>query len=186
MRLNVMNRSGKILLFVALAAVLAVPSVVNAQDVATGSATATVLTALAVTSVAALAFGNVYQGVAAAIANSNASAGIYAITGQGNAGISIYMALPEYVALADGSDRMTIAFSATDASVDTMGAGDPTTMVAANGWQNIDPHNFPAAAEVGVGGTTSIYLGGKVVPTVNQTAGAYTGDIVLTVAYNGT
>jgi hypothetical protein len=67
-----------------------------------------------------------------------------------------------------------------------MGAGDPTAMGAGDGWQNIDPHNFPAAAEVGVGGTTSIYLGGKVVPTVNQTAGAYTGDIVLTVAYNGT
>ncbi|MCH9025098.1 MAG: hypothetical protein IH931_07165 [candidate division Zixibacteria bacterium] len=186
MRLNVMNRSVKIILFVALAAVLAVTPVVNSQDVATGSATATVLTALAVTSTAALVFGNVFQGVAATIGNGNAAAGIYAITGNASAILSIYMALPEFVALADGSDKMTISFSATDASVDTLGGGDPTGMVAGAGFQNIDPHNFPAAANIGSGGTTNIYLGGKIYPTVDQAAGAYTGDIVLTVAYTGT
>lgn len=185
MRLNVMNRSVKIILFVLLAAVLAVPSAVNSQDVATGSATATVLTALAVSSVAALVFGNVYQGVAATIANINAAAGIYAITGQASAGIAIYMALPEYVALADGSDRMTIAFSSTDASVDSLGGADPTAMVGGAGWQDTNPHSFPSATVIGSGGTTNIYLGGKITPTINQTAGAYTGDIVLTVAYNG-
>ncbi len=185
MRLNVMNRSVKIILFVVLAAVLAVPSAVNSQDVATGSATATVLTALAVSSSAALVFGNIYQGVATTIANSNAAAGIYAITGQGSAGIAIYMALPEYVALADGSDRMTIAFSTTDASVDSLGGADPTAMVGGAGWQNTNPHSFPSATVIGSGGTTNIYLGGKVIPTIDQTAGAYTGDIVLTVAYNG-
>ena len=185
MRLNVKNRSVKIILFVVLAAVLAVPSVVNSQDVATGSATATVLTALAVSSAAALVFGNVYQGVATTIANSNAAAGIYAITGQASAGIAIYMALPDYVALADGSDRMTVSFSATDASVDSLGGGDPTAMAGASGWQNTNPHSFPSATVIGSGGTTNIYLGGKVLPTINQTAGAYTGDIVLTVAYNG-
>ncbi len=186
MRLNLMNRYVKIILFVALAAVLTVPSAVNAQDVATGSATATVLTALAVSSAAALVFGNVYQGVTATIANINAAAGIYAITGQGSAGIAIYMALPDYVALADGSDRMTIAFSSTDASVDSLGGADPTGMVAGAGWQDINPHSFPSATVIGSGGTTNIYLGGKITPTIDQTAGAYTGDVVLTVAYNGT
>ena len=185
MRLNVMNRSVKVILFVLLAAVLAVPSVVNSQDVATGSATATVLTALAVTSAAALVFGNVFQGVAATIGNGNAAAGIYAITGNASAILSIYMALPEFVALADGTDKMTISFSTTDASVDTLGGADPTAMVAGAGFQNIDPHNFPAAANIGSGGTTNIYLGGKIYPTIDQTAGAYTGDIVLTVAYTG-
>lgn len=185
MRLIVRNRFVKIILFVALAAVLSVPSAVNSQDVATGSATATVLTALAVTSSANLVFGNVYQGVATSIANIAAAAGIYAITGQGSAGIAIYMALPEYVALADGSDRMTISFSSSDASVDSVGGADPTGMVAGDGWQDIDPHSFPSAAVIGSGGLTNIYLGGKITPTINQTAGAYTGDVVLTVAYNG-
>ena len=185
MRLNVKNRFVKIILFVVLAAVLAVPSAVNSQDVATGSATATVLTALAVSSVAALAFGNIYQGIATTIGNGNAAAGIYAITGAASAGIAIYMALPDYVALANGSDRMVIAFSSTDASIDSLGGADPTGMVAGAGWQNTNPHSFPSATVIGSGGTTNIYLGGKVIPTVDQTAGAYTGDIVLTVAYNG-
>lgn len=156
-----------------------------AQDVAVGQATATVLATLAVSSTAALAFGNVYQGVTSTIANNNASAGIFAITGAASSGILIFMALPNYVALADGSDRMTISFSSTDASVDTLGAGNPTTMAAGSGFQNINPHNFPAAAVIGAGGTTNIYLGGKVLPTIDQTAGAYTGDIILTVAYTG-
>lgn len=180
---SVVTRLRQLFLVVALVALVAAPA--TAQDVATGSATATVLTALAVSSVAALAFGNVYQGVTETIANSNASAGIYAITGQGSAGIAIYMALPDFVALSDGSDRMTIAFSSTDASVDSLGGADPTGMVAGAGWQNTDPHNFPSATLIGSGGTTNIYLGGKVLPTVDQTAGAYTGDVVLTVAYNG-
>lgn len=174
------------LMVVAMVAIISAPAAVNAQDVATGSATATVLTVLAVSSTAALAFGNIYQGVATTIGNGNAAAGIFTITGQGSAGIDIYMALPDYVALANGSDRMTIGFSTTDASVDSLGGGDPTAMVGASGWQNIDPHNFPSATVIGSGGTDNIYLGGTVTPTVDQAAGAYTADIILTVAYNGT
>ena len=156
-----------------------------AQDVAVGQATATVLATLSATATAALAFGNVYQGVATTIANSNASAGIFTITGAASAGIALFLALPSYVALSDGSDRMTISFSSTDASVDSLGGGDPTAMVGGAGWQNTNPHNFPGATVIGSGGTTNIYLGGKVLPTIDQTAGAYTGDIILTVAYTG-
>lgn len=156
-----------------------------AQDVAVGQATATVLATLTVSATAALAFGNVYQGVTTTIGNNNASAGIFTITGAASAGVSIFLALPDYVALSDGSDRMTIAFSSTDASVDSLGGGDPTTMVGGAGWQNTNPHNLPAGTVIGSGGTTNIYLGGKAIPAIDQTAGAYTGDIILTVAYNG-
>lgn len=173
----------KILLLISV--ILLIADNAEAQDVAVGQATATVLATLAVSSTAALAFGNVYQGVTSTIANNNASAGVFTITGAASSGILIFMALPNYVALADGSDRMTISFSSSDASVDTLGAGNPTTMAAGSGFQNINPHNFPAAAVIGAGGTTNIYLGGKVLPTIDQTAGAYTGDIILTVAYTG-
>ena len=159
------------------------PSSAKAQDVANGSATATVQAVLAVTSTAALAFGNVFQGVASSIANSNASAGIFTITGQGLAGISIYMQLPDYLATATGDDRLVISFSSTDASVDSTGNVDPTSF--GTGWQNTNPHSFPSATAIGGGGTSAIFLGGKVLPTVDQAAGAYTGDIILTVAYNG-
>ncbi len=160
------------------------PSVANAQDVANGSATASVQAVLVVTSTAALVFGNVFQGVSKSISNANAAAGIFTITGQGLSGLSMYMQLPDYMSTATGDDRMVISFSATDASVDSTTNATPTTF--GTGWQNTDPHNINAATTMGGGGQAALFLGGKVLPTVDQTAGAYTGDIILTVAYNGT
>ncbi len=159
------------------------PSSVKAQDVATGSATATVQAILAVTATASLVFGNVFQGVAATIANTSAAAGIFTITGQGLAGLSLFLALPEFMATATGDDRMAISFSSTDASIDTTGNVDPTSFGV--GFANVDPHSLPAA-DVGGGGTSALFLGGTITPSINQTAGAYTGDIILTVAYDGT
>jgi hypothetical protein len=163
---------------------LAGPLTSQAQDVATGSATATVQAILAVTATQALAFGTVYQGVPKSIAEDNASAGIFTITGQAGAGISIYAQLPDYLATATGDDRMVVAFSATDAAVDTTANVDPTAF--GSGWANTNPHSFPAATVVGTPGSQSaVFLGGKVLPSVDQAAGAYTADIILTVAYNG-
>lgn len=157
-----------------------------AQDAATGTATATVQTIITVTATQSLIFGNVFQGVAKTIANDvDAESGIFTITGQGSAGLNLQMTLPDYMALADGSDRMTITFSATDAVVDSNDTS-PSTVVAGDGWLNQDPRILPAAAVIGSGGTTAIYLGGRVTPTADQTAGAYTGEIVLLVAYDGT
>ncbi len=156
-----------------------------AQDAATGSATATVQTIITVTATQALAFGNVFQGVSKTVGdNVDASSGIFTITGQAGAGVNLQMILPDYMALADGSDRMTITFSTTDAAVDTNGA-TPSTVVAGDGWVDQNPRVLPAAAVVGAA-NTAIYLGGKVTPTSDQAAGAYSADIVLLVAYDGT
>ena len=175
------NRFNKYVVPVLVVAVMAVPALVQSQDVANGSATATILAALQVTG-GTLAFGNVYQGVAKSIANNNASAGVFQITGAGLAVISLYMQMPEFLQ-GPSNDRMVIAFSTTDASVDSTGNINPAAF--ATGWQNINPHAFPATTTIGGGGVAAIFLGGKVIPSVNQTAGAYTGDIVLTVAYTG-
>jgi len=160
---------------------LVAPSLVQSQDVANGTATATILAALQVTG-GTLAFGNVYQGVAKTIANNNASAGVFTITGEGLAVVSLYMQLPDYLQ-GPTNDRMVVAFSTTDASVDSTGNVAPATFGV--GWANINPHAFPAGTAIGGLGTTAIFLGGKVIPSVNQTAGSYTADIVLTVAYSG-
>jgi hypothetical protein len=179
-------------LLVAVLAVLFVvsPSMVRSQDVANGSATATLLAALQVAAPNALAFGNVYQGVAKSVANNEASAGVFTIQGAANAQISIYMQLPDYLAGGTGNDRMVVAFSTTDATVDSVAAAGPVantdpTSQGGGGWPNTNPHAFPAATQLGGDGFASIYLGGKVIPSVNQTAGAYQADIVLTVAYTG-
>ncbi|MEW6051026.1 MAG: hypothetical protein AB1644_08215 [Candidatus Zixiibacteriota bacterium] len=173
-----------LLIAVIAVALLAGPMSVQAQDVANGSATATLLAALTVTATNALAFGNVYQGISKTVANNVAQAGVFTIAGAADAQISIYMQLPEYLQGGVGNDRMVVSFSTTDATVDSTANVDPTTP-GAGGWDNINPHAFPTATRIGGGGSAAIFLGGQVFPSVNQTAGAYSADIVLTVSYTG-
>lgn len=169
---------------VLLAVLVAVTGVspVQAQDVANGTATANVLAVLTVTNSSALAFGNIYQGVATTVANNAAAAGVFTIVGAAGAGITLYLNLPDYLATASGDDRMVIAFSTTDASVDTTTNVDPTTFGA--GYPNVNPHAFGTTALNTV--QAALFLGGTATPTVNQSAGAYTASIILTVAYDGT
>ena len=160
-------------------------SSIAAQDVAVGQATATVQTPLTVTATAALAFGTIFQGVPTSVTEDNASAGIFTITGQAGSGISLFLQMPDYMSTASGDDRMVILFSTTDCAIDTTANADPTTF--GSGWQNQNPYNLPSGVIIGTGSTqTALFIGGSVNPTVDQTAGAYTADIILTVAYNGT
>lgn len=166
--------------------VIAFSGAAQGQDVATGQALANVLAALTVVAVQPLDFQNVFQGIAKIQDQTDdALSGIFSIGGQGSAGISVYLTLPQYIALTDGSDRMTIAFRTTDATVDTMNLS-PSTVTIADGWVDVDPNNLPNTLVVGQGGATNVYLGGRVVPSVDQTAGAYSGDIICNVAYTGT
>jgi len=173
---------------VLVVAALLLPTASSAQDVAVGQATATVLAVLSVTADAPLAFGAVYQGVRKSIPKDNASAGIFSITGQVDANVAIYMQLPDYLttdaASGNGDDRMVIAFTTSDANIDTTGAGAPAGFVAGDGWVDQDPRNITSATTIGSGGT-NIYLGGTVWPSVDQKAGDYEADIVVTVAYTG-
>jgi hypothetical protein len=159
----------------------------KAQDVANALATATVQTAITVVATQPLNFGNVFQGMPKTIGNNmDDSSGIFTISGQGGAGINIQFALPEYLSLPDGSDRISIVFRSNDAAVDTSNTATPSTMIAGNGWINQNPFIMPAGAVIGSpGSNTKIYLGGKIVPSANQKAGVYSGDIVLSVSYNG-
>lgn len=176
------RRLAKVLVVAAI--FLTSATLAQAQDVANGSATATLLQALTVTATNALAFGNVYQGVAKTVANNEATAGVFTIAGAANAQISIYMQLPEYLQGGTGNDRMVIAFTTADATVDSTANVDPTSP-GAGGWDNTNPHAFPTATRLGGGGGAAIFHGGKVNPSVNQTAGSYVADIVLTVSYTG-
>lgn len=165
---------------------ISVSSKVSAQDVANGSATANVQAALAVVATQDLQFGSVFQGVAKSVANNDAAAaGIFTITGAASAGISAYMTLPQYIATATGDDRMNIAFQTTDLSIDSTLNADPSTF--GDGWLDVDPNNIPTGLVIGsdVISHTMLFLGGRVLPSVDQSAGAYSGNIIVTVAYNG-
>ena len=160
---------------------------IAAQDVANGLATANCLASLTVTATQTLAFGNVFQGVAKVQGkNDDANSGIFTIAGAPSAGISVYIALPAFLALLPGgADRMIVSFSTTDATVDTTTV-TPSTVAAGDGWIDQNPYSLPAAVVIGAAGSTRVYLGGKVSPAVNQSAGSYVGDIVCSVAYTGT
>lgn len=181
---------GKLILTVLITVVMLAGSSAMAQDVANGSATATVVTPLTVVATSPLAFGIVYQGVPKTVDKNTAEAAVFDITGQANADLLLYLSLPEFIATSTGDDRMVIAFADNTLDIDTAGvaAGDPTAF--AGGWQGEDPENPMGVAGgepcIGDAGYCSLYLGGKVIPTLDQTAGAYTGDIILTVAYQGT
>lgn len=157
-----------------------------AQDVANGLAQGTVVPLIVVTAVQPLDFGNVYQGVLHNIAETDDdSSAIFVITGQAGAGINLQLILPEYLVLADGSDRIPVRFGETDAAVDTNGA-TPSTVAGADGWVNQNPYILPAGAVIGATPlvlNTRIYLGGQLNPSINQKAGAYTADLILMVAY---
>jgi len=165
--------------------VLALNGSAFAQDIATGSATATVLAVLAVSSTHDLAFGDVLQGVPkAADKTVVADAGVFLISGAGGMEISMHLQLPDYLWNSTNTDRMVIAFSSTDADMDTTAAGTPAVH-GAGAITDQDPHNLP---DTNIGATDNvlqIYLGGTVYPTVDQRPDAYVADIILTVAYTG-
>jgi len=179
-----MQKSGLTLILTALFVTLLLGAAA-AQDVANGVAQGTVVPLIVVTADQPLDFGNVYQGVLHNIAETDDdSSAIFTITGQTGAGINLQFILPEYLVLADGSDRIPVRFGATDAAVDTNGA-TPSTVVAGDGWVNQNPYILPAAASIGsnVSANTRVYLGGQLNPSINQKAGAYSADLILMVAY---
>ncbi|MBU0984820.1 MAG: DUF4402 domain-containing protein [candidate division Zixibacteria bacterium] len=188
-RKQVNGLSGKLAVAALLTLFVLPMSSAFGQDVATGQAIANVLAALSITATTDLDFGNVYQGVAVTAAKDNSTvgttAGVFTITGEAAAEISVYMVLPAYLATVSGDDRMTVSFNTTDAAYDNTGNVDPAAF--GGGVANVDPNNWTTApTDVGAGGTSAIFLGGRVTPSVNQAAGPYSGDITVTVAYTGT
>ena len=184
------NRIVGLAALLALAVMFAGPSAVMAQDIATGSATATVQTVLTVTAPTSLAFGDIMQGVKASVGPNvdlagGVSSGIFQITGALSSEVSAYFQLPDYLwnENAGDEDRLVISFASTDAVIDENPAlatpSAPGAGTAAN------PHALGEFNLDAVGGQAAIYLGGTVWPTVDQRALAYSADIVLTIAYTG-
>ncbi len=168
-----------------------------AQDAANGQATATIQTALTVSATQALDFGNLFPGNAKTMGpDDDDSTAIFNIAGEADANVNCQFVLPTYMALADGSDRMTIAFGDDVCSIDTTGAETPSTFAGVSGlnlgYFEANPRDLSSATlggEIKIGGAagnTQIFLGGKVTPKASQKAGAYTADIILLVMYTGT
>ena len=168
-------------------AVILLTQAVSAQSVGIAEVSGTIVTPIGVTATSDLTFGNVLQGIPKAVARTavgaDTSAAVFMITGHGGAGITIDFLLPEYLSNGSG-DRLPVSFSATDCTVDSL-AGTPDSP-GAGAWTGVNPFNLPAANIGATNNSTSVYLGGKVTPAGQQAPGAYTGDIIITVTYDGT
>ena len=173
------------LLAAAFLLVMLVPAEIQAQEVAVGQATATVMAVLTVTASQALQFGAaVMQGVPISVAPDAATCGHFTITGAATMEISVNLQLPDYLwhGTATEEDRMVIAFSSTDLIVDPDAAGVPGTP-SVNALAASDP--FSIADVAPLASTVHLFLGGSIFPAVDQRPGAYSADIVCTVAYTG-
>jgi hypothetical protein len=152
---------------------------------ANGAGSARIVTVITVTATQNLNFGEVYPGIPKSMGyNRDDSAGIFTITGEASAEINLDLVLPEYLSLPGGTDRMQVIFDDDCATVDTT-TTTPSLVGSSDGWVNQNPRSLPAGAVIGSGGTTRLYLGGTVAPSPAQTAGSYTGDIILNVSYTG-
>lgn len=171
----------------ALICLLAGYGTARAQAVGIATISGTIVTPLSVTAVTPLAFGNVLQGaprtVSRTAAAGDTTAAVFTISGEGGAGITIEFTLPQYLTNPGGA-RLPISFAATDCTIDSL-AGT-AALPGPGAWVGVSPLNLPAVSIGATNGATSVYLGGKITPAVRQAAGTYTGDIIISVSYDGT
>ncbi len=157
------------------------------QAIGTGSASATIVTPLSVSADTPLTFGNVSQGIPKKVTRTavgvDTTAAIFSVSGEDLAGISIQFTLPQYLYNSSG-DQMQLIFENDVCTIDSL-AGTPDSP-GGGAWVGENPYNLSSANIGATNGSTSIYLGGKVVPSMQQAAGSYSADIVISVAYDGT
>jgi len=125
-----------------------------------------------------LTFGDVYPGIPKTIDKANAgSAAEFHVAGTAGNELSIDFTLPTY--MNRSGYNMQVIFNDYDCAMDSSATPDQSNP----GYDDIDPWHT-ITYNLGLNGLT-IWLGGTVVPKLNQINGAYTASIVLTVAYTG-
>jgi len=126
-----------------------------------------------------LVFGDVYPGIPKKIDKKAAGAAAeFVIAGTAGEEVTVDFTLPTY--MNDGGLNMQLVFMTTDCAIDSSATPDQSNpgVDDLNPWHTI-------TYNLGLNGLT-IWLGGTVVPKLNQSPGSYSALIVLTVAYSGT
>lgn len=174
-----MNGAFRLLLVLCFCFVAVSPAV-HAQESATLKATATVMTTLTINAMNNLQFGSVSPGVNKSVDKTDVGfAGEWSIIGAPSAEIAVNFSLPTEMVTADSLSSMTMSFNSTDASYEDGTGGGQTAPAGL-----INPI-WPSSRNIGLGGTLSVWIGGTVEPTISQTGGDYSADVILTIAYTG-
>ncbi len=166
-----------VLLFVCL---LMISPGIQAQESGTILAIANVVSSLQVIGINNLNFGSVTPGIDKSVDKTDVGfAGEWQINGGSLAEVTIDFELPTYLVTSDSAANLLILFNGTDASYDDETGGGQTIPAGV-----LNPHG-QSVENIGVGGTMLVWIGGEVQPTIAQTGGDYSADVVLTVAYTG-
>jgi hypothetical protein len=125
-----------------------------------------------------LIFGDIFPGIPKTIDKANAGyAAEFQVSGTAGDEVTIDFTLPTY--LNQSGFNMQIIFKQTDCALDSSATPDQSNP----GYDDLNPWHT-ITYNLGLNGLT-IWLGGTVVPRLNQINGTYTQLIVLTVAYTG-
>ena len=125
-----------------------------------------------------LNFGAIFPGVPKTVSKNTAGeAAEFYIAGTAGAEVSLDFALPPYMYTT--GDNMQLIFTSTDCAVDSSANPDQANPLQ----NNLNPRHS-IMARIGSNGLT-VWLGGQVVPEMNQKPGGYSASIVLTVSYTG-
>ncbi|HEX6982305.1 MAG TPA: DUF4402 domain-containing protein [Balneolaceae bacterium] len=173
-----MKTSKLLLAAITLFAFAATANTASAQVSTTVQATGTVLEPITLSGTD-LAFGTqLFPGIAKTITTTDAGAAQFDIDGEASKQITADFTLPtELTHTTDNTTTMSVDFTGTVAEYSTSSTPTGTNMH--------DPSTTLTTTLGSTSGLLYIWLGGTVSPTSTQKAGAYSGDITLTVAYTG-
>jgi hypothetical protein len=143
---------------------------VEAQTSANIQATATVLSAVTVTGIQDLQFGNVTPGVNKTVAIADAGAGRFDVTKAASQGLTLSFTLP--TDLSDGTNNLPIGTW-------TAGWNTSATPAGANGFDPVAGTNTVATPGTGI----TVYVGATVSPAGAQVAGSYSGTVTMSAIY---
>jgi len=146
---------------------LAAPAQSNNANIAV---TAVVQQPINVAATNALAFGNVFPGVAKTVLVTSASAGSFAVTGQASTPVSMTFVVP--ASLTSGVNTLPIGTFTGNWN----GTNAPTGT-------GFTPSAAATAATLSATGQMFVFVGATVTPATTQAAGSYSGTLQMTVVY---
>lgn len=124
-----------------------------------------------------LTFGTMFPGIPKTVDKSSTDAAEFSIGGDAGAEVTIDFTLPAY--LSSGANNMQIIFYSDGCAIDS----NPTPNQSSPTYDDLNPWQT-LTYDLGSSGLT-VWIGGKAIPGVRQSAGSYTADIIITVQYTG-
>ena len=154
----------------------------SAANNASATATATVVTPIAITKATDLVFGSFYPGATTGTVDVNTNGTRTVSGGVTTAGTGATPSAAKFDVTGQASATYTIAYAS---AVTLTGPGAPMALSQISDLTGAGgAATLVAAGALSAGGTQSIYIGGSLAVGINQVSGAYTGNITATVVYN--